>query len=83
MNAKLYCSSNIFQLLEETDVSVLFKPSAISRKGHPCPIGHTTRPLDAQLLDYNAGFVQNVTCFDALRTAEMFMFNSSANKTNG
>jgi hypothetical protein len=49
--------------------------------GHPSPIGHTTRPLAAQLVEYNAGFVQNVTCFDALRTAKMFMFNSSANKT--
>jgi hypothetical protein len=63
-------------------VSVI-RPAAISRKGHPCPIGHTTRPLVAQLLDYNARFVQNVTCFDVQRTAKMFMFNSSANKTNG
>jgi hypothetical protein len=52
-------------------------------RGHPCPIGHTTLPQGPQLVEYNAGFVQNLTCFDALRTAKMFMFNSSANKTNG
>ena len=83
MNAKLYCFSTICLLADEIDVYSVIKPAAISKKGHPCPIGHTTRPLDAQLLDYNAGFVQNVTCFDALRTAKMFMFNSSVNKTNG
>jgi len=83
MNATLYCSSNNFQLAGEIRRVSVIKRAAISKKGHPCSIGHTTRPLDAQLLDYNAGFVQNVTCFDALRTAKMFMFNSSANKTNG
>ena len=43
-----------------------------------CVIGHTTLPPSCE---HNAGFVQNVTCFDVQQTAKMFMNNSSANKT--